>query len=67
MSLPAYRLFCMEANGDVVASYWIDAKNDEEALLNARMLRHKPRGEVWHQGSRLVARFNSDGDLQLGS
>lgn len=63
--MPAYRLFCLREGGEVAASFWIDAASDEEALLNARMLRHKRlRGEVWHRDSRLVARFNPDGDLE---
>jgi hypothetical protein len=62
--MPEYRLFCLHENGDVAASYWIDAKSDQEALFSARLLRVKRLGaELWRD-ARLVGRLNANGDLE---
>lgn len=65
MGVPEYRLFCVDEGGQVASSFWIEARSDEEALLDARTLRPKRlEGELWHRTSRLVARLNRDGELE---
>ena len=59
-----YRIYCTDNLGRIVMADWIDAKSDEEAALEARLLRlNGHKCELWHL-ARLVAKFNTSGGLE---
>jgi hypothetical protein len=54
-----YRLYCLDARGQISLAEWIDAENDQDAIRQAQVLKqHARKCEVW-QGNRLVARLDS--------
>lgn len=59
-----YRLYCMNGDGYISQAEWIEAEDDDAALLRARELRpdaHKC--EVW-QKNRLVGQLNGEGEFE---
>jgi hypothetical protein len=59
-----YRVFCLRETGVVTSSHWIDAKSDQEALSNARLLRDaRLTAEVWRD-ARFVGRVDPEGQLE---
>ena len=54
-----YRLYCLDARGNISLAEWIDAADDEDAIRQAQTLkRDAQKCEVW-DGNRLVARLDS--------
>lgn len=54
-----YQLHCMDAAGNVCTVEWLDAKNDDEAIVLARARKLHEQCEVW-SGNRLVASIRAD-------
>ena len=53
-----YRLYCLDHAGKISLAYDISASDDEEAVAEARKLRHKAlKCEIWER-NRLVASFD---------
>ena len=53
-----YRLYCLNDEGGVVASHWIQAPSEEEAVEHAKKNHPDTRCEIW-LGKRLVAEIES--------
>ena len=53
--MSAYRVYCLDGAGKVLAAEWIEAETDSAALDSARRFERAVRAEVW-QGQRLVGR-----------
>lgn len=54
-----YRLYCLDARGQISMAEWIDAANDQDAVRQAQALKQNAQMcEVW-DGNRLVARLDS--------
>ena len=54
-----YRLYCLDAGGQISMAEWIDAADDQGAILQAQTLKQDAQKcEVW-DGNRLVARLDS--------
>ena len=54
-----YRLYCLDAGGQIGMAEWIDAADDEDAVRQAQTLKQDAQKcEVW-DGNRLVARLDS--------
>jgi len=49
-----YRLYCLDKDGKIASAEWIDAKNDDEAvvIVRARKLPHKC--EIWDRQRRVA-------------
>ena len=56
--MPAYRLYCMSDEGEIIASHWIQASSDEDAVEAAKKEYVDRRCELWI-GDRLVAEFET--------
>lgn len=54
--MATYRLYCLDGVGKVASAEWIEAEDDDAALVAAEAVRNGRSCELW-QGSRLVARF----------
>jgi hypothetical protein len=57
--MTAYQVYCLDAAGKIGFAEWIEAKDDDQAVANARELQpdaHKC--EIWKK-ARLVAWLNS--------
>jgi hypothetical protein len=54
-----YRLYCLDGVGKVASAEWIEAADDETAIMIANRLRDGRPCELW-QGSRAVARMERD-------
>jgi len=52
--MPDYRLYCLDGVGKIGTGEWLDAKNDDEAIVIARLKRLHTKCELWEQ-NRLVA------------
>ena len=52
--MAAYRLYCMDQDGQVEASHWIKADTNEEAIEHVKREHPGARCELW-LGKRLVA------------
>ena len=51
----AYRLYCLDGEGRISFAEWFDARDDVDAVRQARLLKQDAlKCEVW-QGQRLVA------------
>jgi hypothetical protein len=60
-----YRIYCLDAGGKIGLAEWFEADSEEEAIQKALEL--NPRAhkcELW-QRTRLVARLNSPGELEM--
>jgi hypothetical protein len=54
-----YRLYCLDARGQISMAEWIDAEDDQDAIRQAQASKQDARKcEVW-DGNRLVARLDS--------
>jgi len=54
-----YRLYCLDARGQISMAEWIDAADDQDAIRQAQTLKQDAQKcEVW-DGNRLVARLDS--------
>lgn len=54
-----YRLYCLDARGQISMAEWIDAADDQDAIRQALALKQNAQMcEVW-DGNRLVARLDS--------
>lgn len=53
--MPAYRIYQMDGDGRFSTADWIEAENDELALVAARSAMATRAFELW-RGDRLVAR-----------
>jgi hypothetical protein len=54
-----YRLYCLDARGQIDLAEWIDAENDQDAIRQAQMLKQNAhKCEVW-DGKRLVAQLDA--------
>jgi hypothetical protein len=54
-----YRLYCLDARGQISLAEWIDAKDDQDAIRQAQALKqHARKCEVWHD-NRLVAQLDA--------
>lgn len=53
-----YRLYCLNPDGEVATSHWIDAASDDDAIQEAKRNYPATRCEIW-LGKRLVAEFES--------
>lgn len=54
-----YRLYRLDESGRIVSAEWIEAADDEQALVKARDLCHGALHELWDH-HRLVARIEPD-------
>jgi hypothetical protein len=52
---PDYKLYCLDGDGKITRSDWIDAQSDDEAVEIARAMNKSVDCEIW-RGNRLVAR-----------
>jgi hypothetical protein len=53
-----YRLYCLDARGQISMAEWIDAADDQDAIRQAQALKQNAQKcEVW-DGNRLVARLD---------
>ena len=53
--MPDYRIYCLDAAGNISFADWIIARDDDAAIEQARKLKHHGRiCEVWHR-TELVA------------
>jgi hypothetical protein len=53
-----YRLYCLDARGQISMAEWIDAADDQDAIRQAQVLnQNAQKCEVW-DGNRLVARLD---------
>jgi len=53
-----YRLYCLDGAGRINSAEWIEAEDDEAAVIRARDVKNGAlKCEVW-QGRRLVARLD---------
>ena len=57
--MPAYRVYCLDGAGRVLAAEWIEADDDAAALESARQFTKAVQCEVW-QRQRLVGRVDLD-------
>jgi hypothetical protein len=61
-----YRLYYLSRDGLIGFADWIQADTDESAIIKARALRPgEYKCEVWRK-SRLVGRFNGEGQFEQG-
>jgi hypothetical protein len=59
-----YRLYSIDGAGHIGLADWFAAGSDDDAIMKARMHRaNGARCEVW-QKSRLVAKLNSNGEVE---
>ena len=64
MSSQQYRLYCLNGSGGINLADWIEANNDDDAVIKARQMQHGAiKAEVW-QRNRLVARLDNQ-DLSV--
>jgi hypothetical protein len=62
--MASYRIYYLEGDGSIGLADWVEAKTEEEAIVEARKLRPDAhRCEIWHK-RRLVAKLNSDGAFE---
>ena len=52
--MTAYRLYCLGDRDEIIASHWVKAPTDEEALEMVKKEHPNSRCELWH-GKRLIA------------
>ena len=45
--MPTYRLYCLDGQGKITAAEWIEAANDDAALIAARALAKPAPCELW--------------------
>jgi hypothetical protein len=57
-AMAMYRLYCLNGDGDVVTSHWIEAASDDEAIQDVKKNHPDTRCEIW-LGKRLVAEIDS--------
>lgn len=54
-----YRLYCLDADGQISMAEWIDAEDDQDAILQAQALKRRAlKCEVW-DGKRLVVELDA--------
>ena len=53
-----YRLYCLDDASKMESGDWIEAKNDDEAIVLARAMKLTINCEIW-DGNRLVARIRA--------
>jgi hypothetical protein len=53
-----YRVYCIGEPGEIIASHWVTAKSDEEAVAAVREEHPNSRCELW-LGERLVAELQT--------
>ena len=59
-ALPNYRLYRLDGAGKITGAEWIDAPDDEEALVEARARTQTGSFELWER-NRLVERVRPEG------
>lgn len=52
----SYRLYLLDAEGNITTAEWLDAEDDDSAVAQARSRKLKVIAEVWNR-SRFVARI----------
>lgn len=57
--MPSYRVYCLDGAKKVTRAEWIEADDDDSALLAARQFDDAVQCEVW-QGRRLIGRVDLD-------
>jgi len=58
-----YRLYCLDGAGHIGLADWIEAEDDQSAVVHARRLRPDAHiCEIWEK-KRLVARVNHEGEV----
>jgi hypothetical protein len=57
-----YRLYCVNGGGKIEAAEWIEASNDEDAIMIARARRPTSTCELWDHG-RLIAHVPRQGPM----
>ena len=63
--MAAYRVYCLDSEGHIGLADWIEADGDEAAIAAARKLRPgATKCEIWLK-TRLVAKINDLGHLEL--
>jgi hypothetical protein len=59
-----YRLYCLDGDGRIGFADWIEAKDDDDAIVRAREVRPDAhRCEIWLK-NRLVAKLNGEGRFE---
>lgn len=54
LCLPSYRLYRLDGAGKIIGADWLDADDDEQAILEARSLAKGARFELWDR-KRLIS------------
>ena len=59
-----YRLYCLDEDGHIGLADWIEANDDDDAIVKARKARPEAyKCEIWKK-DRLVARLNRAGRIE---
>jgi hypothetical protein len=58
--MAAYRLYCLDGTGRISLADWIEATTDDEAIKEARHIKHGAvKCEIW-QKDRLIAQIEGE-------